>query len=121
MLAGPSVEKRIQLAVELALRSDSLDAAINEIADYIGSGLMVYEAVPAAFGLAVAAKGNTMDAICAGVNVGYDTDTTATMIGAMMGALNGMNGLSENDLTLIDAVNHFDMRALATRIHECAR
>ena len=121
VLAGPSVEKRIQLAVELALRSDSLDAAINEIADYIGSGLMVYEAVPAAFGLAVAAKGNTMDAICAGVNVGYDTDTTATMIGAMMGALNGMNGLSENDLTLIDAVNHFDMRALATRIHECAR
>ena len=51
----------------------------------------------------------------------YDTDTTATMIGAMMGALNGMNGLSENDLTLIDAVNHFDMRGLATRIHECAR
>lgn len=116
VLAGPSVEKRIGLAVDLAMKAESLEQAIQDIADYIGSGLMVYEAVPAAFGLMVAAKGKPMEAICAGVNVGYDTDTTATIIGAMVGALHGMKDFREDHLELIEQKNNFDLRKMANEI-----
>ena len=116
VLAGPSVEKRIRLAVDLALKAESLDQAIEDIADYVGSGLMVYEAVPAAFGLMVAADGRPMDSICAGVNVGYDTDTTATMIGAMVGALYGIDGFRQEHLELIERKNQFDLRKMADAI-----
>lgn len=116
VLSGPSVEKRIRLAVDIAMKAESLNQAIQDIADYVGSGLMVYEAVPAAFGLMVAAKGNAMDAICAGVNVGYDTDTTATMIGAMVGALQGAGVFKKEHLELIEEKNHFDLRKMADAI-----
>ncbi len=56
-LAGASVETRIRWAVNIAMNAKNLDEAINEIEDYIGSGLMTVEAVPAVIGLCVAAKG----------------------------------------------------------------
>lgn len=118
VLAGQSVERKINLAVEIALRSDSLKTAMTDIADLIGSGLMIHEAVPAAFGLMVAAKGNAMESICAGVNIGYDTDTTATMIGAMTGALQGASVFSKEHLELINCKNNFDLEELARRIEE---
>lgn len=43
-LAGASVETRIRWAVSVALSADNLDQAIDELADYIGSGLMTVEA-----------------------------------------------------------------------------
>ncbi|HOJ12246.1 MAG TPA: ADP-ribosylglycohydrolase family protein [Clostridiales bacterium] len=118
VLAGQSVERKINLAVEIALRSDSLKTAMTDIADLIGSGLMIHEAVPAAFGLLVAAKGNAMESICAGVNIGYDTDTTATIIGAMTGALQGVSAFSKEHLELINFKNNFDLEELACRIEE---
>lgn len=118
VLAGPSVEKRIRLAVDLAVKAESLEQAIQDIADYVGSGLMIYEAVPAAFGLMVAAKGKPMESICAGVNVGYDTDTTATIIGAMVGALHGMKDFKTEYLELIDEKNNFDLRKMANEIED---
>lgn len=115
VVAGASVEKRINLAVELALRS-SLETAIQDIADYVGNGLHISEAVPAVFGLIVAAKGNTMDSIYAGVNIGYDTDTIATMIGAIVGTMNGVNSFPSTYLSLIQSANPFDLVTLATDI-----
>lgn len=84
-LAGASVETRIRWAVNIAMNAKNLDEAINEIEDYIGSGLMTVEAVPAVIGLCVAAKGNAVDGICAAVNIGDDTGTVATMVGGYSG------------------------------------
>ncbi len=114
--AGPSVYKRMKLAIDIALRTETLSEAIDEIADYIGSGLAAAEAVPAVFGLIVAAKGDAVEAIQAGVNIGYDTDTVATMIGGILGTLHGIQAFPENYLPLLDEANGYDLAKTAKDI-----
>lgn len=116
VLAGPSVEKRIKLAVQIGLTADSIDEATTEIADLVGSGLHVSEAVPAVFGIIVAAKGSVMEAIIAAVNIGSDTDTIASMTGAILGALHGIAAIPESYCRLIEKVNNFNIYSMAEEV-----
>ena len=74
------------------------------------------EAVPASFGLLAAAKGDTMEAIYAGVNIGNDTDTIATMVGGILGALNGIGSLPKEYVEVLETKNNMDLRGMAGRI-----
>jgi len=116
IVAGPSVGRRIELAVALGQRHRSWETAIVEINDIIGTGLHVSEAVPAAFGLFACCPERPLDAIYAGVNIGNDTDTVATMIGAIAGAYHGVSAWPADYLTTLDQMNHFDLDALAKQI-----
>ena len=118
LVAGASMETRIRWAVSIAMNAPDLDTAIDELADYIGSGLMAVEAVPAAIGLCVAAKGKTVDGICAAVNIGNDTDTVATMVGGILGALNGVDSMPQDYLTVIERENTLGLEDLARKIVE---
>ena len=114
-LANPSIYKRIVLAVEIAKKCNGdMGKAMQELADVIGSGLPAAEAVPCAFGLLVAANGDAQKAIIAGVNIGSDTDTVATMVGAMSGAY--CSYYDADKLAIIDSVNGYDLRALAKEV-----
>ncbi|NLL92074.1 MAG: hypothetical protein GX222_06635 [Ruminococcaceae bacterium] len=115
-VAACNIEKKIKLAVGIGLMSDSLSDAIDEISDVIGSGLSAAEAVPAAFGLMVAAGGDTVKAIEAAVNIGDDTDTVAIMIGGILGALNGIDSMPSDWTKLIDSANEFELEKLAQEI-----
>lgn len=116
-LANPSVYKRIVLAVEIAKKCDGdMSKAMQELADVIGSGLSASETVPCAFGLLKASDGDTKKAIIGGVNIGNDTDTVATIVGAMAGTLEEY--YDEEYINTIDEVNNYDLRALAKRIDE---
>ena len=95
-----------------------MSEAMDELSDYIGSGLMAVEAVPAAIGLCVAAKGNTVDGICGAVNIGNDTDTVATMVGGILGALNGIESMPSHYVDVIERENHFDLESMAREIME---
>lgn len=116
VLAGPSVEKRIQMAVEIGRGAGDILTAMDEISDRIGCGLAAAEAVPASFGLLAAAKGDTMEAIYAGVNIGNDTDTIATMVGGILGALNGIGSLPKEYVEVLETKNNMDLRGMAGRI-----
>lgn len=116
VLAGPSVEKRIQMAVEIGRGAGDMLTAMDEISDRIGCGLAAAEAVPASFGLLSAAKGDTMEAIYAGVNIGNDTDTIATMVGGILGALNGIGSLPKEYVEVLETKNNMDLRGMAGRI-----
>ena len=116
-LANPSVYKRIALAVEIAKKCEGdMSKAMQELADVIGAGLSASETVPCAFGLLKAAEGDTMKAVIAGVNIGNDTDTVATIVGAMCGAYESY--YDEDYLKIIDEVNKFDLKGVAERINE---
>lgn len=113
ILSGPSVEKRINFAVELSLRVNTMEEAMLSISDYIGTGLHISEAVPAAFGLLIAAKGDVMETIYASVNIGGDTDTIATISGAIAGTLRGSSAFPKGYLDIIESRNNLDLVSLA--------
>ncbi len=119
VLAGPSVEKRIKLAVQIGLTANSLDEATTEIADMVGSGLHISEAVPSVFGIIVSSKGDFMDAIIAAVNIGSDTDTIASMTGAILGGFCGIDAIPAAYCRLIEKINHFNLFSMADEILEC--
>lgn len=88
-VAGPSVARRLDLALELAVSADGFDRAVADIAELVGSGLHVSEAVPAALGIFLAADGDPFLSIVGGANAGDDTDTVACIVGGIAGAFRG--------------------------------
>jgi ADP-ribosylglycohydrolase len=119
--AGPSVVRRLEMAVAIGLGQGTPEEKMSEIADRVGSGLHVSEAVPAAFGLLVANGGKAMATIIGGVNIGYDTDTVATMAGAMAGALQGAGVFPRHYPALLDQMNGINLAHLARGIEKIAR
>ena len=61
-------------------------------------------------------SGTAEVAIKMGVNIGDDTDTVATMVGAVAGALYGMGNIPDEYISLINKVNDFDLEGLARDI-----
>lgn len=117
-LAVPSVEKRIRLALEIAGRGQGWEETMLELRDIIGAGLMATEAIPCVFGILAANPGDAFGAVRMGVNIGDDTDTVATMVGAVAGALYGMSNLPAEYLQLISETNGLDIEGLAQKIKE---
>lgn len=117
-LAVPSVEKRMRLAIEIARRGLGWEATMLELRDIIGAGLTAYEAIPCTFGILAANPGDVFGAIKMGVNIGDDTDTVATMVGAIAGALYGTGNLPMKYLGIIEKANGLDLRRLADGIQK---
>ena len=60
-----------------------------------------------------------MSGIKMGVNIGDDTDTIATMVGAIAGALYGVSNIPERYIEVIEKANRdIDLRGLAREIEE---
>lgn len=116
-LANPSVYKRIVLAVEIAKKCNGdMAKAMQELEDVIGSGLSASETVPCAFGLLEASRGDTSKAIIAAVNIGSDTDTIATIVGAICGTYESY--YNDEYLNTINRVNNYDLSSIAQKIGE---
>jgi len=119
-VAGPSVVRRMEMAVEIALGAGNPWEKMVEIEDRIGSGLHVAEAIPAAFGLFVANNGDAMGSIFGGVNIGYDTDTVATIAGAIAGTFKGADAFPSHYLAFLEERNGLDISGLAAGIEKIA-
>ncbi len=116
MMAGPSVARRIELAVEIGQKHASWETAVLEVADIIGTGLHASEAVPAVFGILACCGDDPEAAILAAVNSGNDTDTVACMVGSIAGALHGFEALPGNYLPVLNEANKFELEDLAARV-----
>jgi len=110
---GPSVGRRIEMAIEEALIAGSLEQALRDIEASVGNSVMMVESVPAAIGIFVAAAGDPLECAVGGTNIGNDTDTIGAMAGALAGALRGYEALPQAMVATIQAVNDEDIPALA--------
>ncbi len=119
--AGPNVEKRIKLAVGIGKNSKSFEDAITGISDIIGCGIHISEAVPAVYGLLAAFNGDTLECLYGAVNMGNDTDTVATMVGAICGALNGVDSLPQDYLPLLNKANDYQLDKISNQIVKIVR
>jgi ADP-ribosylglycohydrolase len=127
---GPSVGHRIERALEVAggdtastseaagAGGTDLEAAIERIAAAVGTGYLAVESVPAAIGVFAAAGGDPMKAIAGGASIGGDTDTIASIAGAIAGALRGVGALPAELVAGCEAANDVDLGALARELAE---
>lgn len=112
-VAGPSVTRRLELALELAAKAPSFDDAVADIASCIGTGLHISEAVPAALGIFLAASGNPVLAVIGGANAGGDTDTIACIVGSIAGAFSGFDAVPQDLYNQVVAANDLDLERQA--------
>lgn len=115
--ACPSVEKRIRLAIKIGRESNSWEEALIALSDIIGTGISIAESVPCVFGILAATRPDPMQAIISGVNIGNDTDTIATMAGAIAGALYGVGNIPMVYMDLINKVNNYDLMKLSVNYY----
>lgn len=78
------------------------------------------ETIPAVFALFLLAEGDPATAIAYGANFGRDTDTIATMAGAVCGALKGTGGFPASWIEKAVAVSSRDQRELAVSLTRVA-
>ena len=119
-VAGPNVRRRIELAIEEALRAGSFEEALRNIEATVGNSVMAVESVPAAVGIFLAAGGDALECAVGGANIGNDTDTIGAMAGAMAGALHGYEALPQDMMATIQEVNAEDVPALAAGLAKIA-
>jgi len=120
IIPSASVARRIELAVELVDKaSDPMEAAVM-VEDYIGSYLPAAETLPAALGVFYACKGNPMLTMQIAASIGGDTDTVASVAGAIAGAFAGIEGISWEMLDFVEEVNHLGLEQYAQRLTDIA-
>ncbi len=110
---GPSIARRIELAVEEALRATDLHDAIVRIEASVGNSVMMVESAPAAVGVFVAAGGDPLDTVSAGASIGNDSDTIAAMAGSLSGALRGIDAVPADLFATVKAVNEEDIEQIS--------
>ena len=116
IVGGPNVAERIKLAIKIADGDDTKEEKLEKIYNWVGTGLHISEAVPAAFGIIKICDGDALDATFEAINVGYDTDTVACIVGSMVGALKGINKTMLECMDIIDKANNIDISTLADDI-----
>jgi len=100
---GPSVARRIEMAVAIAREPREPLARLREIADVVGTTLSVPETVGAAFGVLIMAEGDPQQAAIYAANLSGDADTVGAIACAMAGAYAGINAFDPAILARLDA------------------
>lgn len=117
-LSVPSTVKRMELALDIAGRGLGFEETMLELAQVVGAGIAIYEAVPSAFGVLKYTEGDALSGIKMAVNMGNDTDSVATVVGAIAGAMQGSAAFPKKWLPMIESANKLDITGMSKRILE---
>lgn len=98
---GPKLFYCIEHAVDVAKKCDNYDDLLLELDQKIGTNIQVTECIATVFGIIKGVDGDTKQGIKAGVNIGGDTDTIASIVGAILGGYNGFDSLP---IDLLDVI-----------------
>lgn len=121
VVAGASVIERMKLAMQIVNGVGTKDEKLLKLSQVVGSGLHISEAVPCAFGIVALNVDNALQAVIDAVNIGYDTDTIATIVGTMVGAFADFE--DENFIQLyqeVQVANDIDIVTLADNLAKIA-
>jgi ADP-ribosylglycohydrolase len=108
----PPIDRRIDHALRWARTLDRA-ALLDHLFDLIGVDMFADENVPDALAIVAAAAGDPMEAMTMAANLGGDSDTLASMVGALCGAWRGVGAIDADARTQVERVNGLDLRATA--------
>jgi ADP-ribosylglycohydrolase len=119
---GASIERRIDLALDIVHQSSSIYDRIVNLYDIVGSTLATSEAVPSAFGILALAKGDIMDCARFAAALSGDADTVGAMACAIAGAWHGVEAFPQDILDTLEIVNaQLDFRGVARGLTSLAQ
>jgi ADP-ribosylglycohydrolase len=115
LVAGPSYLARLDMALRIARESNDDLSFLRRMEREVGNSVLAAESVPAALGVVAYAKGDPLRTIALSASIGNDTDSIATMAGAIVGALRGTAALPQDLLAEFRKTNaaEFDLDAMA--------
>ena len=100
---GPSVARRIQMAVDIANGPGNDLFRLRELYNVIGTSLSVPETVGSAFGVFVMAAGDPKQTAIFAANLSGDADTVGAIACAIAGAYSGIGAFDADILAQLDA------------------
>lgn len=110
---GPSVRKRMEMALEIVVAEASRDQMLDKLRMLIGSGPAISETVPVAFALMLAYFKDPLEGLFAAVNMGDESCAIATLVGAFFGARFGATLFPKEMQARLQSANAFDLEKLA--------
>lgn len=108
----PPLDKRIAWAMR-AVEGMSVKDATRFAFEVIGTGEPPWELITSAFAILRAANGEPMTALLAAANAGGDTDTLGAIVGALAGALLGIDALDAAMVKQVEQLNGLDLATVA--------
>ena len=121
-VAGPRLSTRMNMALDIALKGTDDRRFLRDMEECVGNSVLAAESVPAAVGVLAYAKGDPLRTIALASSIGNDTDSIATMAGALAGAMSGMASLPQDLLAEFRRVNdaEYDLQAMAAGLSALA-
>lgn len=114
-----SLGARIRYGVQLAkVYAEEEDRFLEELYNMMGAGVNTVDSVPCAITIAYYSFGDVHRCSLLCTNLGGDTDTIGAMATAICGGVNGINGIPEADIQLIQDANQIDFIPYANKIME---
>jgi len=114
-----SIGARVHYGVTLAHKYENdRDRFLGELYNMFGAGVNTVDSVPCAIAIAYYCFGDVHKTALACVNLGGDTDTIGAMATAISGGVRGLREIPEEDVKLIQEVNHVDFTLYADKILE---
>jgi len=112
----PSIDRKIEMCVQIVGRSSSAREMCREVYEVIGTGLSPAEAVPSAFAIFAKFGGMFKEAVITAANIGGDTDTIASIVGAITGAFAGVRTIPAKWLEIVERKNSLNLGYYASKL-----
>lgn len=118
VVAGPKIESRLKLALDIAARNSDLEIFLRELEALVGNSVNAHESIPTAIAIFAFCEGDPWRTIMACANAGNDTDSIGTMAGAIAGAFKGFTSLPQDKYQTFLQVNKkdFDVERIAREL-----
>ncbi len=113
---GASLPRRTLQALEIARCAKHDQEFLQDLYDLMGAGVATTETIPCVFAIVARADGDLAKATYLAANLGGDTDTIGAIVGAICGAINGVEVIPPEQLHTLRTVNDLDLSPLATRL-----
>ncbi|MFZ5923614.1 MAG: ADP-ribosylglycohydrolase family protein [Bacillota bacterium] len=112
-VAAPSIARRIQWAVDMALSRGDEVAACRDLYELVGTTVATTETVPVALALFALAGGDPIRTAILAANTGGDCDTVGAVACSIAGAYAGISAFPEETIHIIEQVNNLGMKDVA--------
>jgi|GEM_PF-1305781 len=94
------------------------EQTLDFIAEVMGTGINSYESIPAAFAIFKLYPDDAARAFEAAIDLGGDTDSTAALVGALVGAYNGIDIFKKEWIEELKEVNSLSLKEVGRALFD---